>query len=234
MIGPFASAPCFMPWLSGFSHLPSSCELTLSKNCGSSRGFWKLSLCWTPMTVFSLNVFPLTLWKGNRIYTLFLLTFFSSASNTTVFSFFSFWRLCFDWSLIASWRCVSFCCVAWISDMYTQSPSLWRLPPAPRGPYRAPCRAPCALRQCPTSCSFTRGHVHTSDLPHLPVCPALPPTMVSTSPFSRAASLFLPLQTGSSVPSFWIPYMCVTIWCFLIIDLSFPISFGGSSFFSQP
>lgn len=94
------------------------------------------------MTVFSLNVFPLTLWKGNRIYTLFLLKLFPSASNTTVFSLFSFWRLCFDGSFIVSRSCVSFCCVAWISDMYTHSPSLWRPPPAPRGPHRAPCRAP--------------------------------------------------------------------------------------------
>ena len=91
---------------------------------------------------FSLNVFPLTLWKGNRIYTVFLLELFPSASNTTVRSSFSFWRLCFDPSLITS---KSFCHRAWISGAHTYSPSLWGLPPAPRGPCRAS-RAPVLLR----------------------------------------------------------------------------------------
>lgn len=231
MIGAFASAPCFMPHDSVSTLAFLLWINSLQKLWLFPRGFWKLSSAEPRWLCFPSKRISLTLWKGNRIYTLFLLKLFPSASDTTVFSFFFFLTFMFWWEFHCFVSSVSFCCVAWISDMYTQSPSLWR-PSSPSSPSQSPVQSS-PLRHCATSCSFTRGRVHTSDL----ITPGLSrpsPNHGRPQISSQTASLFLALQAGSSVPSFRIPYMCITIWHFLIVDLSFPMSFRDSSFFSQP
>lgn len=104
----------------------------------------------------------------------------------------------FSWSKIAVQCGVTFCCTNCESIVCTYIPSVLSLPPVPRLTPLNHHRALSPLSLCCTaaswSCLFhTWWYIHISMLLSQLVPPS-PSRTVSTSPFSRAASLFLPCK----------------------------------------
>ena len=103
------------------------------------------------------------------------------------------------WSIIASQYCVSFCCpTKWISHMHTYvpiSPSFWASLPSSLSHPRRSSQSTELISLCYAAASHQPTILH----PVVCICwcyshfaPALPSHPISSSPFSRSISLFLP------------------------------------------
>ena len=118
---------------------------------------------------------------------------------------------------MASQYHVSFCCTTkWISHMHTYvpiSPPSWAsLPSSLSHPSRPPQRTE-LIFLCYAAASHQPTILHS--VAYIRPCyshfaPATPSHPMSSSPFSMSTSLFLPCK-GSSVPFFFIPYICISI-----------------------
>ena len=83
--------------------------------------------------------------------------------------------------------------------------------PTPLDGQRAQGWAPCVTQEIPTGIYYTYGNVYVSIVLPQFVPPSPSPTVSTCLVFYVCISA-TPLQIGSSVPSFYIPYICVNTW----------------------
>ena len=152
-----------------------------------------------------------------------------------MFFFFYFKCIYFNWRLITLQYCGGFChTLTWISHGCT-CVLIWNSPPT-SSPSHSSEFFQCIGFECPVSCIklglmiyFTYGNIHVLMLVSQ-IIPPLPSPTESKSLYFISVS-FTVSHIGSSLPSFYIPYICVNIlyWCFSSWLTSLWIT--GSSFF---
>ena len=119
--------------------------------------------------------------------------------------------LFFNWRIITLQNCVCFCQTStWISHRYTFVPSFLNLPPTPLGCYRTQVWVPWVVQQIPIGSLISYGNIsfHVTFSVH-PTLSFLPNPHVHMSLYVSVS--IAALQILSSVPSFQIPYICVSI-----------------------